>query len=68
MIADVSSMDLTSPGITYVLLVIPTLIALAVFGQGVAKVFRKEPDGAAALVFGLMFFGFVAAAYFYFIR
>jgi len=61
-------MDLTSPGITYILLVIPTLIACAVFGQGVAKISRKEPDGPAALVFGLMFFGLVAAAYYYLIR
>jgi hypothetical protein len=61
-------MDFTSPGTTYILLVIPTLIALAVFGQGVSKILRKEPDGPAALVFGLVFFGLVVAAYYYFIR
>jgi hypothetical protein len=61
-------MDLTSPGITYILLVIPTLIAIAVFGHGVLKISRNEPDGSAALVFGLLFFGLVVAAYYYFIR
>ena len=61
-------MDLTSPGITYILLIIPTLIAIAVFGQGAVKISRKQPDGPAALVFGLMFFGLVVGAYYYFIR
>lgn len=61
-------MNLTGPGLTYIFLVIPTLFALAVVGQGIAKLSRNEPDGKVALGFGLACLGLIGAAYFFFIR
>lgn len=61
-------MDLSSAGITYILLVIPTLFALAVVAQGIYKIGKKEADGSIALASGLLFLGFIAAAYFFFIK
>ncbi|MDO8451725.1 MAG: hypothetical protein Q7S76_02540 [bacterium] len=61
-------MDLSAPGITYILLVIPTLIAAAVVGQGIYGLVRRKPDGGVTLVFGLIFLGLIASAYFFFIR
>ena len=61
-------MNLAGPGITYLLLVIPTMFALAVVGQGFLKVSRKEPDGKIALGFGIVCLGLIGAAYILFIR
>lgn len=61
-------MDLTGPGITYLLMVIPTLFALVVVGQGVQKISKEESDGGVVLTFGIAFFIIVVAAYFFFIR
>ncbi len=61
-------MDLSGPGIVYILMVIPTLFALAVVGQGVYKLSKKEADGSIALTFGLIFLGLIIVAYFWFIK
>lgn len=61
-------MNLTGPGITYLLMVIPTLFALVVVGQGVYKVSKEESDGGVVLAFGIIFLLVVVAAYFFFIR
>ena len=61
-------MNLSGPGITYLLMVIPTLFALIVVGQGVYKISHEESDGGVVLAFGIAFFIIVVAAYFFFIR
>ncbi|MBI5619737.1 hypothetical protein HY950_02130 [Candidatus Gottesmanbacteria bacterium] len=61
-------MDLQGPGLTYILLVIPTIFSLAVIVQGVYKLTRHEADGKIALGFGIFFLLLVGAAYFFLIR
>ncbi|MCL4360530.1 hypothetical protein M1555_04760 [Patescibacteria group bacterium] len=61
-------MSLSGPGITYILLVIPTLFALVVIGQGISKVLKAEEDGPLVTGFGTVFLVFIAAAYWFFIR
>jgi len=61
-------MDLSGPGLTYVFLIIPTLFAFVVVGQGVAKMAKGEKDGPIIMAVGFAFLGLIAAAYFFFIR
>lgn len=61
-------MDFSGPGLTYIFLVIPTLFALAVVGQGVYKKSREESGGGVAIGFGVVFLLLIAAAYIFFIR
>ncbi len=61
-------MNFSGPGLSYIFLVIPTLFALAVVGQGIAKISRNEPDGKVALGFGIICLGLLASAYVLFIR
>jgi len=61
-------MNLSGPGITYLLMVIPTLFALVVVGQGAYKISHEESDGGVVLTFGIIFLLTVVGAYFFFIR
>ena len=61
-------MDLSGPGITYILLIIPTLVALAVTAQGLYKLAKKQHGGVIVLGFGIFFLGLIVAAYYFFIR
>lgn len=61
-------MNLSGPGITYLLMVIPTLFALVVVGQGIYKISKEESDGGLILTFGIIFLLVVVAAYFFFIK
>ncbi|MEK7141270.1 MAG: hypothetical protein AAB800_01855 [Patescibacteria group bacterium] len=61
-------MNLSGPGITYLLMVIPTLFALVVVGQGVYKISKEESDGGLILTFGIIFLLVVVAAYYFFIK
>ena len=61
-------MNLSGPGITYLLMVIPTLFALVVVGQGIYKISKEESDGGIVLSFGVIFLIVVVAAYFLFIK
>ncbi|MBI3577300.1 hypothetical protein HY086_04645 [Candidatus Gottesmanbacteria bacterium] len=61
-------MDFSTAGITYLLLIIPTLFALAVVGQGAVKVSRDEKDGKMILGFGIVFFVLIGVTYFFFIK
>jgi hypothetical protein len=61
-------MDFSGPGITYILLIIPTLFALAVMGQGIYKMSKAEPGAVVVLGFGVVFLVLIGAAYFFFIR
>ncbi len=61
-------MDLSNPGIVYILLVIPTLFALAMTGQGIYKMMREEEGGIVAIGFGVICLVLVGATYLFFIR
>lgn len=61
-------MDLTSPAITYALLIIPVFFALTVIFQGISKMAKGERDGSVALGFGVFLLVLITAAYFLFIR
>lgn len=61
-------MDFSGAGVTYLLLIIPTIFALAVVGQGVYKVSRQENDGKLVLGFGITFLVVIFLAYVFFIR
>jgi hypothetical protein len=61
-------MDLSGSGITYGLLIIPSLIALVVVFQGVNKMTKQEPDGKVAIGFGIFFLVLIVLAYFLYIK
>ncbi len=61
-------MDLDSPAISYALLVIPTIFALAVLVQGFVKMNKEEPDGPIAVGLGFVLLIVIVLAYFFFIR
>lgn len=61
-------MNLSGPGIIYILLVIPTIFALAVLGQGVYKISKGEDDGKLIAGFGGTFLVIIVLAYVFFIR
>ena len=61
-------MNLSGSGITYLLLIIPTLFALVVVGQGVYKISREEEDGKLIAGFGLILLAAIVLAYFFFIK
>lgn len=61
-------MDLTSPAVTYSMLVIPTFFALAVMSQGISKILKEEKDGPVAVGLGIFLLILIAGAYWFFIR
>lgn len=61
-------MDLSNPGIIYILLVIPALFGVAVTGQGIVKMSRGDPGGGMALAVGAACFVLIGVTYFLFIR
>lgn len=61
-------MNLSGPGITYILLIIPTLLACVVVGDGIYKISKEEDDGKIVLGFGLILLAAIAIAYFFFIK
>jgi chromate transport protein ChrA len=61
-------MPLAGPGISYLLLVIPTLFAVVVVIQGIYKTAKDQSDGPMVMGFGVVFLAIIAAAYWFFIR
>ncbi len=61
-------MDFSGAGLTYALLIIPTLFAFAVMGQGLYKLSKHDDSGKIITGFGVIFFVLIVAAYFFFIR
>ena len=61
-------MDLSNPGVTFILLVIPTLFAFVMIGQGMYKMSRDEDGGGVAIAFGFICLVLVGATYLLFIR
>ena len=61
-------MDLSNPGVTYALMIIPSLFALVVIIQGIEKVVHHDPEGKVALGFGIVFIILIVLAYFLYIK
>jgi hypothetical protein len=61
-------MDWNKQGLTYVLLVIPTLFAVAVLGEGIANLSRDEQSGKTHIGFGIVLLLLIILAYIFFIR
>lgn len=61
-------MDFSGPGVTYALMIIPSLFAMVVIIQGIQKIANNEPDGKIALGFGFLFLALIVAAYFFYIQ
>ena len=61
-------MDYSGAAITYVLLIIPTLFAFAVIGQGIYKINHQEHDGKWICAFGLALLVIIMGTYFFFIK
>ena len=61
-------MDWTKQGLTYVLLVIPTLFAAAVFGQGIVQLSHDDNNGRTGVGFGIFLLLLIVLAYIFFIR
>jgi hypothetical protein len=60
-------MDLSGPGLSYILLVIPSLFAVAVVGQGVSKLSKNDKSGWIPISFGALFIVLILVAYFFFL-
>ena len=61
-------MDLSGPGVTYALMIIPSLFVVVVIIQGIEKLVRHDSDGGVAIGFGILFFILIIAAYFLYIK
>jgi hypothetical protein len=61
-------MDFAKQGLTYVLLIIPTMFAVAVLAQGIVKLKNKQPGGVTVVSFGVFFIVLILAAYIFFIK
>lgn len=56
----------TDPQFLYMILVLPSLFGLTLVGEGLNKVLHQEWTGIISILFGLVFFGLVVFAYFFF--
>jgi len=61
-------MDFTKQGMTYILLVLPTLFAASVFGQGIVKLSKDDQSGKTGVFFGIFLLALIVTAYLFFIR
>lgn len=59
-------MEPNDPQFLYLVLVLPTLFGLTLFGEGLNKILRNEAAGWLSIVFGVLFIGVVIFAYFFF--
>jgi hypothetical protein len=61
-------MDFAKQGLTYALMVIPTMFALAVLVQGIQKKGKNDPTGNVTVGFGVFLILLIITTYFLFIR
>jgi hypothetical protein len=59
-------MSTLDPQFLYIILVLPGLFGFILLGEGLNKVIHEERGGVLPVIFGLMFIGAVAFAYFFF--
>ena len=60
-------MDVSGPGLSYILLVIPSLFAVAVVGQGISKLSHNDKSGWIPVSFGVLFITLILVVYFFFL-
>lgn len=57
----------TDPQFLYMILVLPSLFGLTLFGEGINKLVHEEwGSGIISTIFGVMFIGAVVFAFFFF--
>lgn len=61
-------MDYTNAALSYGLLLIPTLFACVVIGQGVYKISKKDDSGKTILGMGIFFLILIPFIYFFLIK
>jgi hypothetical protein len=61
-------MDFTKQGVSYILMIIPTLFAGTVLVQGIQKLKHNDSEGNVAVGFGIFLMLLVIATFFIFIR
>ena len=54
------------PQFLYMILVLPSLFALVLIGEGTSKVIHEDWNGVLTIILGLFFLGLVVFAYFFF--
>lgn len=59
-------MSTTDPQFLYMILVLPSLFGLTLLGEGINKIAHEEWGGVVSVLFGFMFLGAVAFAFFFF--
>ena len=59
-------MSSTDPQFLYMILVLPSLFGLVLFGEGISRVLRNNASGVSTVILGLIFLGLVVFAYFVF--
>lgn len=59
-------MTTADPQFLYMILVLPSLFGLTLFGEGLNKVIHEEWSGVISIIFGLMFIGAVIFAFVFF--
>jgi hypothetical protein len=60
--------DFTKQAILYFFLLIPTLFAFVVMGQGIIKIQKKEKNASMEVGFGIFLLILISATYLLFIR
>lgn len=61
-------MDFSSNGVTYAMLLIPSLFAFTVIVQGIVKLTKSESDGGIAIGVGFFLLVLIAGCYWFIIR
>ncbi len=59
-------MSSADPQFLYMILVLPSVFGLTLIGDGFNKLMHQEGGGILSVVFGIIFIGVVAFAYFFF--
>jgi hypothetical protein len=59
-------MSTLDPQFLYMILVLPGLFGFTLLGEGLNKVVHEEKGGTVSVIFGFIFIGIVAFAYFFF--
>lgn len=59
---------MSSSGLTYAFLIVPSLFAVVVLLQGFQKLSKGNTEGYVAIGFGVLFLILIITAYFFFIR
>lgn len=59
-------MSTTDPQFLYMILVLPSLFGLTLLGEGINKIAHEEWGGVISVIFGFLFLGGVAFAFFFF--